>query len=297
MNSSRNGLEARRGMLEFACQRWYFAPECVILYCFKKKILFETVSQSMLSDQSFLRNVPRVIDLESRLQWEVLVNASDAISFAYSQLANVLRKISEFADLSEAEPYRSLVSVYCWTIIDQTHAVFQILRGVDRIPNGATDTLLETFVPAISKMRNGMDHIHQNISNISKKKSAGYGIYGNFAFTTPIREDNTYSLFNFGLGGMQFNEQLGCTMDPQTIPLSDQIGNISFASFDTSINFSELFERLTRTINRLDISIQEQCTPRIADYTKRNNLNFEDVMKETIKGTVYINIQSKVEVN
>lgn len=249
----------------------------------------------MLSDNSFLRNVPRVIDLESRLQWEVLVNASDAIAFTYNQLTNILRQISELTDHSGTDPYRSIVSVYCWTIIDQPHAIFQILRGVDKMPNGETDTLLQTFGPTVSDMRNGMDHIHQKISNISKKKSAGYGIYGSIAFTTPLRTNNTYSFINFSLGGMQFNEQLGCSIDTHAIPLQDHIGNISFASFDTNINFSDLFQGLTSTINRLDRSLQEQCTAQIADYTSKNSLSFEDAMKETTNGTVYVRFEFQIE--
>lgn len=249
----------------------------------------------MLSDEAFLRNVPRVIDLESRLKWEVLVNASDAIAFAYSQLLSVLTVVSKLADYKDAEPYRRTVSVYCWTIIDQSHAIFQILRGFDRIQEGEIDTLLSTYGQVISNMRNGMDHIHQQINNISKKKDAGYGIYGSIAFTTPIKSDGAYAFVNFALGGMQFNEQIGCSIDIHAVPLLDQIGNISFASFDVNVNFSELVSSLHSAINQLDLSIKTHVVPLIAEHVKNNSLNLEDVLNETTKGTVYMQFQFQIE--
>lgn len=242
----------------------------------------------MLSPNSFIRNAPRIIAVESRLRWEVLVNSSDAITFCYSELKKLLNIVSSIRDLNEAEYFRSMISVYCWTIIDHTHAIMQIFRILDRLPDGQLDTFVKTFGPAISDMRNGMDHIHQKIGNLAKKKTPGYGLYGNIAFTTPRRKDNTFTYINFGLGGIQFDDQIGCPISLNVYPLNDEVGNVVFASFDTSVNISEIVTMLSEVLTHFDISARNYCINQIAIYAAENEIDFDEVMKNTIKGTVYI---------
>lgn len=242
----------------------------------------------MLHEDAFLRKIPRIVELALRLKLEVLVNSSDTVGYAIKQLEEKLLFISQLPNFDGAEELRPIISTYCWAIIDQLHAFFQILKKLNRKPRGITDQFLETYGGQISRLRNSMDHIHQNITNLANRKSADYGVYGSISFTTPIRQDQTYSFINFSLGGIQFQEQIGCTIDTHAVPLNNKIGNITFAAFGQNIFLSELVSSLKFTIEKLNEDFENKLVPIIEKIAFEKNLEFEKIMLDNIKGTVYL---------
>ena len=129
----------------------------------------------MLPRDSFFRNAPRVFDLDSRLRWEIIVNASDSVSLSYSRLLKTLETVSSLNLKDEdSEVQRSCASVDCWSIVDHTHALVQILKRFPRKQEGQLDSFLGQFQKTVFKMRNGRSHISQNINNITIKKTLKY---------------------------------------------------------------------------------------------------------------------------
>ena len=242
----------------------------------------------MLPDKAFLRNAPRVIDLHSRLQWEVLVNASDAMWLSYRRLKVRLRKVGESADLIVSEKTRSATSVDCWSIVDNAHAYLQIMRSLNLRKGGNHEALLNGYGPTISRIRNGMDHIHQQISNMAQKKGGKYPLFGTVGFCTKLSHDGKFEWCSFPLGGMQFNEQFLCPFDSMVIPSRDGVSQICFSAFESTLNLSDLIVDLRLAIRQMSTDVKKFVKPLIVDASTKHKSDLKKIMSETVKGAIVI---------
>ena len=245
----------------------------------------------MLPDNSFLRNAPRVIDLQSRLQWEVLVNASDAMWLSYKRLKAKLRKVGDSAELLVSERTRSAVSVDCWSIVDNAHAYLQIVRSLNLKKEGNHEALLKNFGATISKIRNGMDHIHQQISNMAHKKGGKYPLFGTVGFCTKLRQSGEFEWCSFPLGGMQFNEQFLCPFDSLVVPSRDCVSQICFSAFDETLNISKLVIEMRLAIRSMSKDVKRHLYPLIVETAKEHKSDFTKIMSETVKGAIIVKMK------
>lgn len=251
----------------------------------------------MLPPDAFLRNAPRIVDLENRLIWEVVVNASDAVGHSHQRLLNALAKIVDSqAEGVVVEELKPEICVYCWSIIDHAHAFMQVVKGLPRKPAGLLDSFLNKFQESIYDMRNSIKHIKQNIRNISKKKSAS-PIYGSLAFMTPLREDLTAEVISFSLGGFQFNEEVGCAIDTTLLPNQNSVSNILFSSFKSSLNISDLCVSMSAVVNSMSETAMSEVLPKIKSITREDKAQFDKVLSENVRGGVIVRLRIDYRAN
>jgi hypothetical protein len=253
--------------------------------------LIQKWRHGLLPDNSFLRNAPRVIDLRSRLQWEVLVNASDAMWLSYRRLKIKLRKAGDSTDLFVSEKTRSATSVDCWSIVDNAHAYLQIVRSLNLKKGGNHEALLKNFGATISKIRNGMDHIHQQISNMAHKKGGKYPLFGTVGFCTKLRQPDELEWCPFPLGGMQFNEQFLCPFDSLAVPSRDCVSQICFSAFDKTLSISKLIAEIRFAIREMSKDVKRQVYPLIVKTAKEYKTDITKIMLETVKGAIIVKMK------
>jgi hypothetical protein len=249
-----------------------------------------------LNTTSFFRNAPRVISLEDRLKWEVIVNASDAISVSFERLTAHLSSIHDSGyDIKVIEELKSNIFLGCWSIVDHVHAFFQVSKRFQRPEGSSLAMFTKEFSDSIYRLRNKMDHLSSHIRNMAAKKGPSDPVYGSIAFATPLRPDNTYEIVSFGLGGVQFDEEVGTIIDTHATPPVGRIGNIVFSAFGERLDVGRLVETMRSTVNRMDETARQQILPKIEDHAVKHGLDFAKLTEQTTKGTVVLRFSLKVE--
>lgn len=252
----------------------------------------------MLPSSSFLRNAPRVVELKDRLEWEVIVNASDSISLSHKRLLETLTEIlNSGVDASKVEEFRPYISLDCWSVVDNAHSLIQIVDRFPRKTDGLLDTFLRTHKSTVYTLRNKMRHIRQNIDNMSRLKSSD-PVYGSVSFSSPLALDSNYEVISFALGGMQFNQETGSIIDAYSMPLPDTIGNITLTAFGERLEISSLYSSMLIVLNSLDDGMREFMVPKLIALAHEKGLDAQKILTETVKGTVIMRFkitQSKEE--
>lgn len=250
----------------------------------------------MLNSNSFFRNAPRIISLEDRLRWEVVVNASDAISVSFKRLAGNLDAIHNSGfDIKKLEEIKSDIFLDCWAIVDHVHAFLQVTKKFQRPEGSSLAMFTKEFSDSVYRLRNKMDHLSSHVKNIAAKKGPSDPVYGSIAFATPLRPDNTYEVVSFGLGGVQFDEEVSTIIDTHATPPIGQIGNIVFSAFGERLDVGRLFESMRSTVNRMDETARQQILPKIEEHAVKHGLDFAKLTEQTTKGTLVARISIKVE--
>lgn len=236
----------------------------------------------MLSEDAFMRNAPRVVELYSRLHWEVIVNATDSISLAYRRLVEALSPSIESTDFKLPGYVRISVATDCWTIVDQTHALLQVLGGFSKTNRAPVEPFIASYQPTISGLRNAMDHIHQRLRNMSSRKGQIHPVYGTVQFALPYDPDKEgYELITFHLGGMQFERQTGSIIDTHAPPPLMGVGNIKLEAFDLLLDISSLYADAATAIRALDAAQRLAVIERIEEYAAKAGLSATKLISET----------------
>ncbi|HWA42762.1 MAG TPA: hypothetical protein VHA10_06090 [Hypericibacter adhaerens] len=200
---------------------------------------------------SFLSRLPSVIALEQRLALEAIGYALDLICLAYRRMLAQLRAVSPISDESISRSLLVLIFADAWLIVDQAHMLRSLLRSIE--PKISTPTIREfisTFENA-TFLRNEMDHLHQNINNISKSKKVLPPIYGAVSFARLHGADHNLEItratdirgaYLVTLTAGSFskdNHRLHCA-NPIGKSVEIPVGHVQFNAFEHVINFSEL---------------------------------------------------------
>lgn len=248
----------------------------------------------MLAASSYLRSIPRALDLRERLALEVILNASDAISIAHERLLETLRNIDTQSSETFDDMTRAKLGIDCWTIVDNAHALFQVVR---KLPSGnafSSHGLMDQYGRTVSAMRNGMDHIHQNINNLAGKKGTRMPLYGSVTFTSPLGSDLTFEMRTVPIGGLQFSEQAFGVFDTWARPLADDVGNISFEAFENRLTVSEMIGQLQAALIEFDADLRDKLSQLVAECAQTQGLRPSDIENETVRGGLIASLRFKL---
>lgn len=243
----------------------------------------------MLPEDAFMRNAPRIVELYARLHWEVIVNATDSISLAHQRLLDALRPSISTEEFKLPGFVRISVATDCWTIIDQTHALLQVLRGLPKQHRKPVDTLVETYQDVISGLRNAMDHVHQRLRNLSNRKGGIHPVYGTLQFALPYdAQKQLYNVIVFHLGGFQFETQVGSIIDTYAPPPLSDVGNIKLEAFDILLNISSLYADAVTAINALDLEQRENVNRRLEQHAEKEGISLSDLLETTANSPIFV---------
>ena len=135
----------------------------------------------MIPKESVLRKLPTVLNEEQRLRLEALVYSTDIITVSFSTLRAIAAKYAEkFADAPDED--RMSMFLHAWSLIDQFHACRQIIKVLSQGNMGPNQTKFYNESEASHGLRNRMDHLSQNIPNLSRKKGLRFPVYGSLSW-------------------------------------------------------------------------------------------------------------------
>jgi hypothetical protein len=135
----------------------------------------------MLSNISFLRNLPIAILPEERLKLEAIAFSLDSIQYSYNGMRDAAFGISNTTTLDSIFENRLALFSHAWGLVDQIHALRCLLKTMRMEPNGVLEKFVNSYENA-SLARNYMDHVHQNIKNLSISKKQRPPIFGSINF-------------------------------------------------------------------------------------------------------------------
>ena len=137
--------------------------------------------EPLLNDQSFLRRLPVALNVKQRMEYDAIVTAADIITVAFSTLRQITAQAAVEMEAFD-QGFRAMALSLCWTIIDQLHAIRQLLQpGHGEKIGPLTAAFLDAAEPA-TKLRNRMDHLSANLDNISKSKGSKRPLFGSLSY-------------------------------------------------------------------------------------------------------------------
>ena len=134
--------------------------------------------EGLIGDESYLRRLPVAFPIEERMRYDAIVTAADIIAQSFSMLQHLT---SEAKAETENFNYglRAILLSLCWTIVDQLHAIRQLLRAKKAGP------LITAFMEAAATatlLRNKMDHLSVNLKNASSSKGLKNPLFGSLSY-------------------------------------------------------------------------------------------------------------------
>lgn len=134
--------------------------------------------EGLIGDESYLRTLPRVLSVEERMRYDAIVTAADIIAQSFSTLQRLTGDAkAETGNFNYG--LRAILLSLCWTIVDQLHAVRQLLEPKRQ---GTLTTVFREAAATATLLRNGMDHLSERLKNISSSKGLKNPLFGSLSY-------------------------------------------------------------------------------------------------------------------
>lgn len=225
------------------------------------------LGDQLISDESFLRRLPVAVAAKDRVRFDAIVTASDIISQAF----NALRGFATGAgvDLEKfTNAARAFALGQCWTMVDQLHAIRQLIRpGENGKPGPLSQALLEAAQPA-TMMRNSMDHLAAKLDNLSKRKGFRSPLFGTLSyFYTTDAEPRGGSMVTIMAGSLMGEEAMALT-NPLGREFAIPVGLFTLAAFGYGIEFGTAIGSLRDWLQATEVSTEQDILEHVNAQAK-----------------------------
>lgn len=211
--------------------------------------------QQLVPDDSYLRRLPVGLKPESRLRMDAIVIASDILSQAYQDLFRLGAEIG--ANLSSiSNSLRATIIGLAWSIVDQLHAIRQLLTPPPAMTAGPiTQRFLDAAAPA-TFLRNKMDHLKSNIGNLSDKKGDRYPLFGAISYVLSNADPETGGLLMTVSSGALHGSEVFPAVNPLGRSFTTPVGLLQLHAFDLTFEFSPTFSALQDYIGATEVGLE-----------------------------------------
>ena len=225
--------------------------------------------EPLVSDESFLRKLPVALLVKERLRYDALVTAADIIAQAF----NLLRQFTAQAG-AEMENFTNGFRAYalsqCWTIVDQLHAIRQLLQPpVVTTAGRYTQAFIEAAEPATT-LRNRMDHLAKNLDNLSKSKGSKPPLFGSLSYF--YAPDAAAA----GTGGKIITIMSGALHGKDTLPCVNPAGRaftlptglFTLSAFGFDLDLGSSIGALGDLIQRMESTMEEDIRSQVDELAE-----------------------------
>lgn len=230
-----------------------------------------------LPETAYMRVLPFTVEKELSLRLEAIVFAADSIAAAYVRLVELSVMLASCAGEKSNRPgLNGTISSFqqAWSIVDHVHALRNLLPQIGVEIDGAMSFV--TDFESGTHLRNRMDHLHENISNIAKSKGSMPGVYGSLTYTFVPPEDLMETPEGqIPLGGFLVIQQIGPVRPGQEIAnclvpsvRHPGISNLVLRAFQWSLNLDDVVLRLAPLITTLNTFVEQTVKAGIANKAK-----------------------------
>jgi hypothetical protein len=129
----------------------------------------------LIPDDSYFRRMQAALSIRTRLELDALVFSSDVISVCYTRLAQlIVRERPE-----DLDNYSRVAAISdAWSVIDQVHVIRQIFQKNLAGRMGPMTSAWHASTEAATLLRNGMDHIAGNLTNLARRSGSPPPVLG-----------------------------------------------------------------------------------------------------------------------
>lgn len=228
-----------------------------------------------LPDNAFLRHQPRSINPEQRYAFDAVVYALDAVVLTYQRMVEDGAALASRTETGAGDSHRVNLIASCWSIVDAIHATRQILLSQsDKDAVGPLAARFFELAEPASAMRNQMDHLHQNLRNLSQQRGTRSPLFGSVSFfqadqpVMPSRQI-TSGRAVVASAGPHLGDQIELdATNPIGREMQGLVGMFDFQAFGKKLKIDDVLRALSALLHaqngRLEREFNEQV-PRLAE--------------------------------
>ena len=241
----------------------------------------------MLPGDAFLRRLPKILYPEERLRLEALVYSADVIEANYQSIVSITSRYGEkIAEIQQTE--RTQLFMLAWSIVDHLHACRQLLTSLELNSEPAKKFIEETESATI--LRNKMDHLNQQIGNLSKFKDTRPPLFGALSYIyMPIPRGNIPSkggvtiLISAGTWSHGVNAQF---VNPAGLKLRLPICEFYLQAFDQHLPIEKAALSLRDVIIEVNDLVEKVSREQIQNISKEKGIPVEQLSENFAEGLV-----------
>jgi len=217
------------------------------------------------------------VALESRLRFDAVVIACDVLGQAYQDLARLAAEVGTNPTAVTNAGRASAIGL-CWTIVDQMHAVRQlVMPPADREVGPIAKPFLQTTEVATA-LRNKMDHLSTNIRNLAEKKGERLPLFGAFAYLYSNPDPATGGYLITISSGAMHGADVFPTVRPAGVSFTTPVGLLELHAFDLLFPFSPAFAALQDFIAVNERRLEEQIRRLAEEEASNTGKSFDELM-------------------
>lgn len=223
--------------------------------------------EELVGADSYLRRLPIALLLKERLRFDAIVTASDIIGQAFNSLRQFTAEVG--IDLDKfSNGGRAFALSQCWTLVDQLHAVRQLLKpphGKDAKP--FAKAFLDAALPA-TNLRNVMDHLASNLDNLAKSQGSKLPLFGSLSyFYSPEPSPVGGNIVTIMSGALHGNDVMPC-INPLGRDLTLPTGLFTLSSSEHRLEFAQAIGALRDWIRMVESRIESDIRAQLAKQAK-----------------------------
>lgn len=235
--------------------------------------------QQIVAQDAFVRKLPQVVSVKQRLAWDALVMASDIMADAYRRIRNAaIARGLEFDGLEELEIAPSIGC--CWTIIDQLHAVRQLMPFLANM-NPPLGPLCQAFMEQSAstfEIRNKMDHLSANMGNFSIMTGPRSPLFGSLSYFHISEAENETGHSIVLYSGALIEGTRVPIVNPAEKTFVVPVGLFKFTAFGRDLFLELTLGALLEWISAVAPDIEDQVRNQSHQYAIEHGLNLDELM-------------------
>ncbi|WP_373018975.1 hypothetical protein [Thiomicrorhabdus sp.] len=237
----------------------------------------------MIPENSFLRNIPFSLETKTIMELEAIAFSIDAIYLKHYQVSKWAENCDEVYFINA--PYQERLELFLnlWSIVDQAYNLRRLFKTIKN------HVVIERFLDvtgSVPNMRNGMDHLPENISNKAAKKGSVIPVYGVFSFGKFELEDEGVNvddcmIYTMTAGSLTHSSHKWPVANLSSGKILDlPVGMFEFTAFDSTLDISALVRHLREIVHLFDTSVRAHVESQIREQSEQKGLDSESLMSK-----------------
>ena len=220
--------------------------------------------EELVQAESYLRKLPVALVFKERIRFDAIVTASDIIAKAYNDLQQFTIRAGSDVD-NFANGGSAFALGLCWTIVDQLHAIRQLLKA----PLGTTAgpyarRFLGASEPA-THLRNHMDHLAGNLDNLANSKGPRLPLFGCLSYFYCAESNPTGGhIITIMSGALHGGDRLPC-VNPAGKTFSLPTGLFTLSASNHELDLALSIGSLRDWLRRVEIRIESDILTSLTD--------------------------------
>lgn len=232
--------------------------------------------EALITEESFLRRLPAAV--EGRARFDAIVVAADILTQAFRTLRGLA--IETALDVNTiGHERRAIVMAQCWTIVDQLHAIRQLVTPPKGITPGPSTTAFLAASEVATHLRNKMDHLGGNIGNLSKRKGHRSPIFGSLTYFYSTENPLTGGEIITIMAGPLSGQDWFPLVNPLDYPyFFSPVDHFQLDAFETTLKIGPALASLQNQLEKLTAGLEKKVTEAAMEEAAKSGKSMEELL-------------------